>query len=169
MLLSWQTREHAVLHCLSCLLLFWNTSLGSFSIFFLPFSAVLHGMKYKNSSGNDSFLCSIILLLHEKLCYWFNLSDSYVSSNINDISTTPLLAKYALIWKVLQLKTSWEDFKTKLQAQLVSIKHHSAYNPQCWCWHEDNFCCLEFYGIKNLVFSKCPSQYRYTESFFLRS
>lgn len=155
MLPSWKTREHVVLHCLSHPGLLWTTSLDLFRIFqfkhFLPYSAVLHGMQYKNSSNSNCFIYSIILLLHVAQDHVTDLANLIVTSVqiLMNISNSPIISIVCLIWKVSQLKTSWKDFKTKLQAQLVSIKHHSAYNPQCWCWHEDSFYCLESCGIKN--------------------
>lgn len=137
MLPSRQTRQHAVLHGLSYPHLLWTTSLDSFRIFqlkcFLPSSAVLHGMQYKNSTNNNSFIYSIILLLHVAQDHVTDLTKLIVVSVqiLTNISDSPIISTGCLIWNVLQLKTSWKDFKTKPQTQLVSIKHHSAHNPQC--------------------------------------
>lgn len=112
MLLSWQTGEHVVLHCLSYPHLLCTTSLDSFRILqfkdFLPSSAVLHGMKYKNSANNNFFIHGIILLLHVAQDHVINLTDLIAVSvqMLMNISNSPIVSTVCLIWKMLQLKIS---------------------------------------------------------------
>lgn len=79
MLPSWQTGEHIVLHRLSYPQLLSTTSLDSFRILqfkdLLPSSAVLHGMKYKNSANDNFFIHGIILLFRVAHNHVINLTD----------------------------------------------------------------------------------------------
>lgn len=101
MLPSRQTRQHAVPHCLSYSRLLQNTSLDSFRIFqfklFLPSSAVLHGMQYKNSTNDSCFIYSIILLLHVAQDHVTDLTNLIVMSVqiLMNISNSSIIRQYA--------------------------------------------------------------------------